>query len=48
MPEHLEKQLNPQDLAELFSFLALDNPPSDPPPLCRTRRRYGWIGRWRV
>ncbi len=30
MPEELEKQLKPQELADLFSFLALDKPPSDP------------------
>lgn len=30
MPEQLEKQLTPQELADLFSFLALDKPPSDP------------------
>jgi putative heme-binding domain-containing protein len=30
MPEGVEKQLKPQELADLFSFLALDKPPSDP------------------
>lgn len=30
MPEDLEKQLSPQELADLFSFLALDRPPGDP------------------
>ena len=30
MPEQLEKQLTPQELADLFSYLALDKPPSDP------------------
>ena len=30
MPEQLEKQLTPQELADLFAFLALDKPPSDP------------------
>lgn len=30
MPEDLEKQLKPQEIADLFSFLALDKPPSDP------------------
>jgi putative membrane-bound dehydrogenase-like protein len=30
MPEDIEKQLTPQELADLFSFLALDKPPSDP------------------
>ncbi|WP_417851678.1 PVC-type heme-binding CxxCH protein [Thalassoglobus sp.] len=30
MPEDLEKQLKPQELADLFAFLALDRPPNDP------------------
>jgi putative membrane-bound dehydrogenase-like protein len=30
MPEELEKQLTPQQLADLFAFLALDKHPSDP------------------
>jgi putative heme-binding domain-containing protein len=30
MPEQLEKQLTPQEMADLFAFLALDKPPSDP------------------
>lgn len=30
MPEELEKQLSPQEIADLMSFLALDKPPSDP------------------
>jgi putative heme-binding domain-containing protein len=30
MPEDLEKQINPQELADLFSYLALDKPPGDP------------------
>lgn len=30
MPEQLEKQLTPQEIADLFAFLALDKPPSDP------------------
>ncbi len=30
MPEGLEKQLKPQELADLFSFLTLDKPPEDP------------------
>ena len=30
MPEELEKQLKPQELADLFAYLALDRPPSDP------------------
>ncbi len=30
MPEGLEKQLQPQELADLFAFLTLDKPPADP------------------
>ena len=30
MPEGIEKQLKPQELADLFAFLVLDKPPSDP------------------
>ncbi len=30
MPEDLEKQLAPQELADLFAMLTLDKPPSDP------------------
>ena len=30
MPEGLEKQLKPQEIADLFAFLSLDKPPSDP------------------
>ena len=30
MPEQLEKQITPQELADLFSYIALDKPPSDP------------------
>jgi len=30
MPEELEKQLTPQELADLFAYLALDKHPSDP------------------
>lgn len=30
MPEDVEKQLKPQEIADLFSFLALDRPPGDP------------------
>lgn len=30
MPEDLEKQLKPQEIADLFAFLALDKPPSAP------------------
>lgn len=30
MPEELEKQLTPAELADLFAFLALDRPPNDP------------------
>ena len=30
MPEELEKQFKPQELADLFAFLTLDKPPGDP------------------
>jgi putative heme-binding domain-containing protein len=30
MPEGLEKQLKPQEIADLFAFLTLDRPPGDP------------------
>jgi len=30
MPEDLEKQLKPRELADLFALLTLDKPPSDP------------------
>ena len=30
MPEGLEKQLSPEELSNLFAFLVLDRPPSDP------------------
>jgi hypothetical protein len=30
MPEGLEKQLQPQEIADLLAFLALDKPPGDP------------------
>jgi putative heme-binding domain-containing protein len=30
MPEDLEKQLKPQELIDLFAYLTLDRPPSDP------------------
>ena len=30
MPEGLEKQLKPQEIADLFAFLTLDKPPGDP------------------
>lgn len=30
MPEDLEKQLQPQELADLFALLTLDKPPTDP------------------
>ncbi len=30
MPEEMEKQLSPQEIADLFAFLCLDKPPSDP------------------
>ena len=30
MPEQVERQLAPQEIADLFAFLTLDKPPSDP------------------
>ena len=30
MPEELEKQLKPEEMVDLFAFLVLDKPPSDP------------------
>ena len=30
MPEDVEKQLKPQEIADLFAFLTLDRPPGDP------------------
>ena len=30
MPEGVEKQFTPQELADLFAFLTLDKPPGDP------------------
>jgi hypothetical protein len=30
MPENLEKQLKPRELADLFAYITLDKPPSDP------------------
>jgi putative heme-binding domain-containing protein len=30
MPEGFEKQLKPQEIADLFAYLSLDKPPSDP------------------
>jgi putative heme-binding domain-containing protein len=30
MPEDLEKQLKPREIADLFAFLCLDRPPGDP------------------
>ena len=30
MPEEVEKQLSPQEIADLLAFLCLDRPPSDP------------------
>jgi hypothetical protein len=29
MPEGIEKQLKPQEIADLFAFLLLDKPPED-------------------
>jgi putative heme-binding domain-containing protein len=30
MPEGIEKQLKPKEIADLFAFLTLDKPPDDP------------------
>jgi hypothetical protein len=30
MPEDVEKQLKPQEIADLFALLSLDRPPGDP------------------
>ena len=30
MPEEIENQITPQEMVDLFSFLALDKPPEDP------------------
>ncbi|HEV3007328.1 MAG TPA: PVC-type heme-binding CxxCH protein, partial [Pirellulales bacterium] len=30
MPEELEKQLKPEEIADLFAYITLDRPPSDP------------------
>ena len=30
MPEDVEKQLQPQEIADLFAYLCLDRPPEDP------------------
>jgi putative heme-binding domain-containing protein len=30
MPDDLEKQIAPQEMADLFAYLTLDRPPSDP------------------
>jgi hypothetical protein len=30
MPEQLEKQIKPQEIADLFAYLTLDRPPADP------------------
>ena len=30
MPEDVEKQLKPQEIADLFAYLTLDKPPDDP------------------
>jgi putative heme-binding domain-containing protein len=30
MPENLEQQLKPEELADLFAFITLDKPPDDP------------------
>ena len=58
MPEDLEKQLKPQELADLFALLTLDKPPGDPsgkqlpgsqPIVPRETNRSGAISRagWR-
>jgi len=39
MPESLETQVTPQELADLFAFITLDKPPSDP-----TARRLAGAG----
>ena len=39
MPEEVEKQLSPQEIADLFAFLCLDKPPSDPVRQAPARRR---------
>ncbi len=40
MPEDLEKQLKPQELADLFALLTLDKPPGDPTcAACPARER---------
>ncbi len=30
MPEGLERQMQPQEIADLFAYLTLDRPPDDP------------------
>ncbi|MFO0959842.1 MAG: c-type cytochrome [Isosphaeraceae bacterium] len=50
MPEDLDKQLQPQEIADLFAFLGLDRPPTDPsarrlPGLPEPRSRPGAGGR---
>jgi len=30
MPEDLEKQIPPQEIVDLFAYITLDKPPSDP------------------
>jgi hypothetical protein len=30
MPEGLEKQISPKEMADLFGYLILDKPPEDP------------------
>jgi hypothetical protein len=51
MPEDLEKQLQPQEIADLFSYLGLDRPPTDPsarrlPGLPEPRRRDRPVALW--
>jgi putative heme-binding domain-containing protein len=45
MPEEIEKQLSPQEIADLCAFLCLDKPPSD--PAAKPLPGAGRIMRWR-
>ena len=38
MPEEIEKQLSPQEIADLFAFLCLDKPPVGPGGQAAARR----------
>ena len=51
MPEGLEKQMQPQEIADLFAFLVLDRPPTDPKgavdtgdPTLKGACRFRWPG----